>query len=83
MPIGLSYLCNLNFPHKIGILERIYGQQLAQNGDCWVKTDSRIEWKLDLSDATQRWIVYDSYEGKNVTAGAIPGRLVMDRGDDL
>lgn len=68
MPIGLSYLCNLNFPHKIGILERIYGQQLAQNGDCWVKTDSRIEWKLDLSDATQRWIVYDSYEGKNVTA---------------
>lgn len=68
MPIGLSFLCNLNFPHKIGILERIYGRQLAKNGECWVKTDSLIEWKLDLRDATQRWIVYDSYEGKNVTA---------------
>ena len=68
MPVGLSFLRNFNFPHKIGILERIYGRQLARNGKCWVKTDSRIEWKLDLNDATQRWIVYDSYEGRNVTA---------------
>lgn len=68
MPTGLSYLCSLNFPHKIGILERIYGKQLSKNGECWVKSAAQIEWKLDLNDVTQRWIIYDSYEGKNVTA---------------
>ena len=68
MPVGLSYLRTLNFPRKIGILDRIYGQHLAKIQHCWVKTDSQIEWKLDLSDETQRWIVYDSYEGRNVTA---------------
>lgn len=67
-PAGLSLLSYLNFPHKIGILERIYGRQLAKNGKCWVKTHSGMEWKLDLTDATQRWIVYDSYEGRAVTA---------------
>ncbi len=68
MPAGLSFFSNFDFPHKIGILERIYGQQLAKNGECWIKTDSRLEWKLDLADATQRWIVYDTYEGNNITA---------------
>ena len=68
LPVGLGYLRNLKFPHKIGILERLYGQQLARHGECWVKTDFDIEWKLDLRDATQRWIVFDSYEDRNVTA---------------
>ena len=68
MPVGLSYLSHLNFPHKIGILERLYGKRLGRHGECWVTIDSGLEWKLDLSDATQRWIVYDSYEGRNITA---------------
>ena len=67
-PFGLAFLGRLNFPRKIGLLERIYGHQLARQGTCWVQIDSGIEWKLDLGDATQRWIVYDTYEGRQITA---------------
>jgi hypothetical protein len=32
-------------------------------GICWVKTGSGLVWKLDLANATHRWIVYGKYEG--------------------
>lgn len=63
LPIGLKVLRNLTFSHKLGILERLYGKTLAQEGVCWVETSNSVIWKLDLRDATQRWIVFGDYEG--------------------
>lgn len=66
LPLGLDFLRSQQLPHKIGVLDRIYGRSLAKQGEKWVKINSKIDWKLDLTDTTQRWIIYDSYENKNV-----------------
>jgi len=63
LPWLLSMLQPLDFPHKLGICERLFGKRLNPHGICWVKTAANIEWKLDLSDSTLRWIVYGKYEG--------------------
>jgi FkbM family methyltransferase len=63
LPIQLRVLRKLPLPRKLGLLERLFGKDLAPNGICWVSTANGVKWKLDLSDSTQRWIVYGDYEG--------------------
>jgi FkbM family methyltransferase len=66
-PIALPGLIRLfrrnEFPKKLGICERLFRGSLARNGVCWVETSAGIPWKLDLANATHRWIVYGKYEG--------------------
>jgi FkbM family methyltransferase len=52
------------FPHKLGICDRVFGRSLARHGICWIETAAGIPWKLDLASATHRWIVYGKYEGR-------------------
>lgn len=52
-----------DFPHKLGVCERLFARALAQHGIRWVDTAAGIPWKLDLGCATHRWIVYGKYEG--------------------
>ena len=63
LPLGLSFLRRLQFSHKLGVMEKIYGGFLGKRGVQWVQTSNGVVWKLDLSDVTQRWIVYGDYEG--------------------
>ncbi|MEO8204530.1 MAG: FkbM family methyltransferase [Chthoniobacterales bacterium] len=63
LPWLLSLLRNVEFPHKLGICERLFGSALATKGICWVKASNNIAWKLDLANPTHRWIVYGDYEG--------------------
>lgn len=63
LPFSLSLLQPIDFPHKLGICERLFGQAIAPLGICWVKTGSGLVWKLDLANPTHRWIVYGKYEG--------------------
>lgn len=44
-------------------MDRLWRHRLAQMGVCWTKTAAGIPWKLDLRNATDRWIVYGEYEG--------------------
>lgn len=87
LPPGLSFIRRLQFPRKLGVLERIYGRILCKQGVQWVQTSNGIIWKLDLSDVTQRWIVYGDYEGPlqmqwimNWLSG---GGLVVDSGANI
>lgn len=59
----LRRLQGVDFPHKLGICERLFGRGLARHGVCWVRTAAGIPWKLDLSSSSHRWIVYGKYEG--------------------
>ena len=63
LPFLLRALRKLNFPRKLGVLERLYGWALNRHGVTWVDCSNDIEWKLDLSDSCHRWIVYGNYEG--------------------
>lgn len=60
-PIGL--LQGVEFPHKLGICDRLFGRSLAKHGVSWVRTAAGPIWKLDLANATHRWIAYGYYEG--------------------
>lgn len=64
LPLGLVSLRRLEFPHKLGICERLFGRQLEKQGVCWVETAAGLTWKLDLANPTHRWIVYGQYEGR-------------------
>lgn len=52
-------------PHKLGLLERLFGKRLAKSGTGWVCCANGVVWKLDLSDLMHRWIVYGDYEGSS------------------
>jgi FkbM family methyltransferase len=66
-PIELSrtlrIIQSFEFPHKLGICDRIFGRSLSKRGICWVKSSTGIIWKLDLTSSSDRWIVYGKYEG--------------------
>ncbi len=63
LPLSLRLLQRCEFPHKLGICERLFSARLEQHGVCWVKTSVGPIWKLDLANSTHRWIVYGKYEG--------------------
>jgi FkbM family methyltransferase len=63
LPLSLRFIRQFDFPHKLGICERLFSNQLRKNGICWVETAAGPVWKLDLSNSTHRWIVYGQYEG--------------------
>ena len=65
LPLSLGWLQPFDFPHKLGICEKLFGKGIAEKGICWVKTAAGIIWKLDLANPTHRWIVYGKYEGSH------------------
>ena len=87
LPFPLTWLQSLDFPHKLGICERLFGNALAPQGICWVKTGAGIPWKLDLTNPTHRWIVYGKYEGAPFINWAQkflpPNGIVVDSGANI
>ncbi|MEW6491135.1 MAG: FkbM family methyltransferase [Cyanobacteriota bacterium] len=87
LPLPLTWLQPFDFPHKLGICERIFGKALARHGICWVHTAAGIDWKLDLSFIPHRWIVYGKYEGASFLNWARkflpPNGVVVDSGANI
>ncbi|ARV61244.1 hypothetical protein BZZ01_23860 [Nostocales cyanobacterium HT-58-2] len=85
--LPLSWLQNIDFPHKLGICERLFGRAIASQGICWVKTGAGIPWKLDLANPTHRWIVYGKYEGASfinwVRKFIPPNGIIVDSGANI
>jgi len=63
LPFFLKILRKFDFPKKLGILEYLYGAYLHKEGVCWVVCSNEVKWKLNLTDACHRWIVFGYYEG--------------------
>ena len=87
LPPLLTVLQPFDFPHKLGICERIFGKALARHGVCWVHTAAGIDWKLDLTFIPHRWIVYGKYEGASFLNWARkflpPNGVVVDSGANI
>jgi len=58
----LSAVRKIEFPRKLGIIDRIFGRLLSSRGVTYVETGSHLRWKLDLRNSTDRWIVYGYYD---------------------
>ena len=63
LPAGLRDLRRLPVPRKLGSLDWLYRRILETQGACWVESSAGPIWKLDLRNATHRWIVCGDYEG--------------------
>jgi FkbM family methyltransferase len=87
LPFPLTQLQPIDFPRKLGICERLFGQSIASQGICWVQTGSGIPWKLDLNNPTHRWIVYGKYEGAPFLNWAkkflLANAIVVDSGANI
>jgi len=87
LPIGLRLLRRLRFPHKLGLLDRLYGGNLSRAGVAWVKTANGPVWKLDLRSGSHRWIVYGDYGGPTFLRWARhwlrTGGVVIDSGANI
>lgn len=83
----LRLLQRVDFPHKLGICERLFGRALAPHGVSWIRTSTGLPWKLDLGLATHRWIVYGKYEGRPFLDWARghlpPDGIVVDSGANI
>jgi FkbM family methyltransferase len=90
-PIHLSWalksLQQIDFPHKLGLCDKVFGRSLASEGVCWVSTAASLPWKLDLHNPTHRWIVYGKYEGSgflNWARSFLPENgVVVDSGANI
>lgn len=87
LPFGLGALQGIDFPRKLGVMERLYGSSLEPHGVCWVRCASGVTWKLDLTDPTHRWIVYGDYEGSSqmnwIRRWLSGGGVVVDSGANI
>lgn len=87
LPRGLRWLRRVEFPHKLGIADRLFGAALARHGIAWVDTAAGPRWKLDLTNCTHRWLVYGSYEGPGFwrwAAGHLPAdAVIVDAGANI
>lgn len=87
LPIGLRLLRQTRFPHKLGLLDRLYGGYLSRVGVAWVKTANGPVWKLDLRSGPHRWIVYGDYGGPTFIRWARhwlrTGGVVVDSGANI
>jgi FkbM family methyltransferase len=87
LPLPLTWVQPIDFPHKLGICDRLFGKTLAQHGIAWVRTAANIVWKLDLNIITHRWIVYGKYEGAPFLNWARqflpPDGIVVDSGANI
>lgn len=87
LPLPLTWLQPFDFPHKLGICERLFGNAIADQGVGWVQTGAGIPWKLDLANPTHRWIVYGKYEGSpflNWAKKFLPANgIVIDSGANI
>jgi len=87
LPLLLNILRKFNFPKKLGVLEYLYGKRLNRKGVCWVICSNKVIWKLDLSDACHRWIVFGLYEGGegiNYAAAQLKeGSVYIDSGANI
>ena len=63
LPRVLRWVQRWEFPRKLGLCDQLFGRALARHGTCWVRTAVGPVWKLDLNNATHRWLVYGCYEG--------------------
>ena len=63
LPLSLRLIRQFEFPKKLGICERLYGERLAKLGECITTCANGVTWRLDLSDVGHRWMVYGYYEG--------------------
>ena len=63
LPLLLRILRKLEFPHKLGLLDRFFAKKLATRGICTARTAFGLLWKLDFANPTHRWLLYGDYEG--------------------
>jgi FkbM family methyltransferase len=88
LPLGLRFLRRFDFPRKIGILDRLYGNALAKEEIVLTSTANNVIWKLDLRDVLHRWMVYSfAYEGSCFTdwmkKRLDKGGVVIDSGANI
>lgn len=86
LPLALRLLRRGEFPKKLGLCERWFSRALAPHGICWVRTAAGPVWKLDLANATHRWLVYGYYEGPGVwrwLARQKSARTIVDSGANI
>lgn len=87
LPRPVRWLQGVDFPHKLGICERLFGRSLSPRGVCWAQTAAGIPWKVDLTNPTHRWIVYGKYEGSPFLDWAReflpPDGVVVDSGANI
>lgn len=87
LPLLLSWIQLIDFPHKLGICDRFFGKYISAQDICWVKTGAGLIWKLDLKNPTHRWIVYGKYEGAAFIDWAKkflpPDGIVVDSGANI
>lgn len=60
---------------------------LANYGVSWIKTSTGIAWKLNLADASDRWLVFGDYEGMVqmnwIRSRLAGGGVVVDSGANI
>jgi FkbM family methyltransferase len=87
LPFPLEWLQPVDFPHKLGICDRLFGNAIAHYKICWVPTAAGVPWKLDLTNPVHRWIVYGKYEGAPFLNWARkflpPNGIIVDSGANI
>jgi len=87
LPILLKIMRRTPIGDSLGVMNRVFGSTISQNGICWVETASGYPWKLDLSDSCHRWMVYGDYSDSGFWSWAreyIPeDGVIVDSGTNI
>jgi FkbM family methyltransferase len=87
IPMLLKLLRHVDFPHKKGIMYRLFGKGLSRQGIGWASTWTGIEWLIDATSPTDQWMVYDRYADSHFLKWAeqnvAPDACIIDSGSNI
>ncbi len=61
LPFLLKLMRTVDFPHKKGIMDKLFKSSFSGMGEGWVNIWTGHQWKIDLRNPCHRWMMYDRY----------------------
>ena len=87
LPFLIQLLRKSDFPHKKGIMDKLFRSAFTSYSEGWVKVWTGHLWKIDFRNACHRWMIYDRYADsgflkwteKNIS----PDAVIVDSGSNI
>jgi FkbM family methyltransferase len=87
IPFALRLIRRFDFPHKKGIMDKIFNSSFAHQEEGWVNIWTGHNWKIDFRNPCHRWMIYDRYADSQFLKWAEknlpPDAVIVDSGTNI
>jgi FkbM family methyltransferase len=87
LPFLLRLMRTMDFPHKKGIMDKLFKSSFTGMSEGWVEIWTGHQWKIDFRNPCHRWMMYDRYADSQFLKWAErhlpPDAVIIDSGSNI